>query len=125
MVVRSSIFITAVLAAVSDAVSLGSFDYKSLSLREVGARNTEVRSSPKNKKTKTTTQNAKSDALQDWRIWLTKDGDPISFWHDIPTWPDENDRQIINVVIEVPRWQDAKIEMARDEPMSKSQRALH
>lgn len=42
MAVKSSIFITAVLAAVSDAVSLGSLDYKSLSLREVGARNTEV-----------------------------------------------------------------------------------
>ncbi|KAK1847167.1 inorganic pyrophosphatase [Colletotrichum chrysophilum] len=95
MGVKSSIFMTAALAAVSDAVSLGSFDYKSLSLREVGARNTE-----------------------DWRIWLTKDDDPISFWHDIPTWPDVSDRQIINVVIEVPRWQDAKIEMARDEPMN-------
>lgn len=117
MAVKSSIVITAFLAAVSDAVSLGSFDYKSLSLREVGARNTEVWNSRKITKP---TQNAKSDAIQDWRIWLTKDGDPISFWHDIPTWPDENDRQIINVVIEVPRWQDAKIEMARDEPMSKS-----
>ncbi|KAL0943436.1 inorganic pyrophosphatase [Colletotrichum truncatum] len=87
----------AALAAVSDAAphDIRSFNYKSLSLREVGARNTE-----------------------DWRMWLEKDGDPISFWNDVPTWPDENDKQIVNLVVEVPRWQDAKTELARDEPLN-------
>ncbi|UQC81985.1 inorganic pyrophosphatase [Colletotrichum lupini] len=72
-----------------------SFNYSALSLREVGARNTE-----------------------DWRIWLEKDGDPISFWHDVPVWPDESNKQVVNLVVEVPRWQDGKIELKRSEPLN-------
>ncbi|KAL0938277.1 Inorganic pyrophosphatase 1 [Colletotrichum truncatum] len=71
------------------------FDYNSLSLREVGARNT-----------------------LEWRMWLEKNGDPISFWHDVPLWPDEREKQIINVVVEIPRWEDGKIEIKRTEPLN-------
>ncbi|KAK0382988.1 hypothetical protein NLU13_8904 [Sarocladium strictum] len=71
------------------------FDYDSLSLREVGARNT-----------------------LDWRIWLEKDGEPISFWHDIPLYPDESNQQIINFYVEIPRWTDGKVETKRNEPLN-------
>ncbi|KAH6874739.1 inorganic pyrophosphatase [Thelonectria olida] len=69
--------------------------YDSISLREVGARNT-----------------------LDWRIWLEKNGNPISFWHDIPLYPNENNKQIINCYVEIPRWTDAKIETKRSEPLN-------
>ncbi|VZI20256.1 unnamed protein product [Fusarium fujikuroi] len=47
------------------------FDYNSLTLREVGARNT-----------------------LNWRVWLEKDGQPISFWHDIPLYPQKGNNRI-------------------------------
>ncbi|KAK1239913.1 hypothetical protein MKX08_007355 [Trichoderma sp. CBMAI-0020] len=71
------------------------FDPESLSLREVGARNT-----------------------ADWRVWLEQDGDPISFWHDIPLYPDEKNNNIVNFYVEIPRWTDAKIETKRNRPLN-------
>ncbi|KAI9637900.1 inorganic pyrophosphatase [Dioszegia hungarica] len=65
------------------------------SLRTVGARNT-----------------------LDWRVWLEKNGQPASFWHDVPLYPDEKNKQIVNFVVEVPRWEDAKIEIRRQEPLN-------
>lgn len=55
---------------------------------------------------------------QDWRVWLEKDGEPISFWHDIPLYPDESNRNIINFYVEIPRWTDGKVETKRNEPLS-------
>jgi inorganic pyrophosphatase len=51
-------------------------------------------------------------------VWLEKNGQPASFWHDVPLYPDEKDKRIINFVVEVPRWEDAKIEIRRQEPLS-------
>ncbi|TFB01591.1 Inorganic pyrophosphatase [Trichoderma ghanense] len=82
-------------AGVKDKGDKKEFDVKSLSLREVGARNT-----------------------VDWRIWLEQDGDPISFWHDIPLYPDEKQNNIVNMYVEIPRWTDAKIETKRDKPLN-------
>ncbi|KAK8092813.1 hypothetical protein PG999_014400 [Apiospora kogelbergensis] len=77
------------------AAAASGFDYDDLSLREVGARNTRA-----------------------WRVWLEKKGQPISFWHDVPLWPDGADKQIVSFVVEIPRWTDAKLEIRRDEPMN-------
>ena len=71
------------------------FDYNALSLREVGARNT-----------------------LDWRIWLLHKCQPISFWHDVPLYPYENDTTIINAVVEIPRWTNGKIELESSEPLT-------
>ena len=73
----------------------GKFDYNAVSLREVGARNT-----------------------LDWRIWLLHKCNPISFWHDVPLYPYENDTTIINAVVEIPRWTDGKIELESSEPLT-------
>ncbi|SPO06497.1 related to IPP1 - Inorganic pyrophosphatase, cytoplasmic [Cephalotrichum gorgonifer] len=70
-------------------------DYSTLRLREVGARNT-----------------------LDWRVWLLRDGKPISFWHDVPTYPDESNHQVVNMVVEIPRWTNGKLEIKRDEPLN-------
>jgi hypothetical protein len=75
--------------------SSGPFDYNALTLREVGARNT-----------------------LDWRIWLLHKCNPISFWHDVPLYPHENDTTIINAVVEIPRWTDGKIEIESEEPLT-------
>ncbi|KAH8168416.1 inorganic pyrophosphatase domain-containing protein [Sarocladium implicatum] len=82
--------------ALLPAIAVGAkFDYDSLSLREVGARNT-----------------------IDWRVWLEKDGEPVSFWHDIPLYADKSKKNIISFYVEIPRWTDAKIETKRDEPLN-------
>jgi hypothetical protein len=73
----------------------GKFNYNAVSLREVGARNT-----------------------LDWRIWLLHKCNPISFWHDVPLYPYENDTTIINAVVEIPRWTDGKIEIESEEPLT-------
>lgn len=51
-------------------------------------------------------------------MWLEKDGDPISFWHDVPLYPNAEDKSIINMYTEIPRWTDGKIETNRDEPLN-------
>lgn len=53
-------------------------------------------------------------------MWLERDGNPASFWHDIPTYPDESNPSVINFVVEIPRWTSGKIEINREEPLSKS-----
>lgn len=53
-------------------------------------------------------------------MWLTKNGSPASFWHDVPTYPDEDNNTIINFVVEIPRWTNGKIEIQREEALSKS-----
>ncbi|KAL2830849.1 inorganic pyrophosphatase [Aspergillus cavernicola] len=94
-------FAWAMLPALAAAATLQSrhtnstFDYDALSLRTVGSRNT-----------------------LDWRIWLEQNGHPISFWHDVPLYPDECNKQIVNFVVEIPRWQDGKIEIRRQEPLN-------
>lgn len=52
-------------------------------------------------------------------MWLENDGKVVSFWHDVPVYPVPEDRRIINMVVEIPRWTDGKIEIKRSEPMSK------
>ncbi|EJT70316.1 hypothetical protein GGTG_12488 [Gaeumannomyces tritici R3-111a-1] len=54
----------------------------------------------------------------DWGIWLEQKGQPISFWHGAPLWPKESNKQIINFVVEIPIWQDAKIIIKRTEPLT-------
>ncbi|KAI7161867.1 hypothetical protein KC349_g2533 [Hortaea werneckii] len=54
----------------------------------------------------------------DWRMWLERDGNPASFWHDIPIYPNESNPSIINFVVEIPRWNSGKIEINREEPLN-------
>ena len=51
-------------------------------------------------------------------MWLEKNGEPISFWHDVPLYPNPDNKQIIHFYTEIPRWNDGKIETKRDEPLS-------
>jgi hypothetical protein len=44
------------------------------------------------------------------RIYLEKDGVPISPFHDIPLYANEQ-QTILNMVVEIPRWTNAKMEV--------------
>ena len=44
------------------------------------------------------------------RVFIEKDGQPISAWHDIPLYANEQ-QTILNMVVEVPRWTNAKMEV--------------
>ncbi|KAL9060481.1 MAG: hypothetical protein Q9162_000654 [Coniocarpon cinnabarinum] len=49
------------------------------------------------------------------RIYLeTKDGVPLSPFHDIPLYANE-EQTILNMVVEVPRWTNAKMEISKEE----------
>lgn len=49
------------------------------------------------------------------RIYIEKDGQLVSPWHDIPLYANEQ-QTVLNMVVEVPRWTNAKME-ASDVPL--------
>lgn len=54
----------------------------------------------------------------DYRIYFKdQSGSHISPWHDIPLFVDES-KKIYNMVIEIPRWTNAKMEMSTKESMT-------
>jgi len=53
-----------------------------------------------------------------YRVYI-KDGSgkPVSPWHDIPMFADEANK-VYNMVVEIPRWTNAKMEIATKEPLN-------
>ncbi|KAL4897692.1 inorganic pyrophosphatase [Aspergillus ambiguus] len=48
------------------------------------------------------------------RVFIEKDGQPISAFHDIPLYA--NDEQtVLNMIVEIPRWTNAKQEISKEE----------
>jgi inorganic pyrophosphatase len=45
------------------------------------------------------------------RIYIEKDGVPISPFHDIPLYANEQ-QTILNMVVEIPRWTNGKLEVS-------------
>ncbi|KAG7292996.1 Inorganic pyrophosphatase [Staphylotrichum longicolle] len=50
----------------------------------------------------------------DHRVYIEKDGVPISPFHDIPLYANQ-EQTILNMVVEIPRWTNAKQEISKDE----------
>ncbi|TGZ81884.1 pyrophosphatase-domain-containing protein [Ascodesmis nigricans] len=48
------------------------------------------------------------------RIYIEKDGQPISPWHDIPLYANEQ-KTLYNMIVEVPRWTNGKLEISKEE----------
>lgn len=46
------------------------------------------------------------------RIYIEKDGIPVSPFHDIPLYANEQ-RTVLNMIVEIPRWTNAKVEVSR------------
>ena len=48
------------------------------------------------------------------RVYIEKDGQPISPFHDIPLYANQ-EQTILNMIVEIPRWTNAKLEVRREE----------
>jgi inorganic pyrophosphatase len=48
------------------------------------------------------------------RIFIEKDGQPISPFHDIPLYANA-EKTILNMVVEIPRWTNGKLEISKEE----------
>ncbi|KAJ1915688.1 Inorganic pyrophosphatase [Mycoemilia scoparia] len=59
---------------------------------------------------------AKPDTLE-YKVFAKTNEKPISFFHDIPLHPGSDDK-IFNMVVEVPRWTNAKMEINKDLPFN-------
>ncbi|KAG9761476.1 hypothetical protein KCU95_g19509, partial [Aureobasidium melanogenum] len=51
------------------------------------------------------------------RIFIEKDGQPCSPFHDIPLYANEQ-QTILNMVVEIPRWTNAKQEISKEETLN-------
>lgn len=46
----------------------------------------------------------------DYRVFIEKDGVPVSPFHDIPLYANEQ-QTVLNMIVEIPRWTNAKQEV--------------
>lgn len=53
----------------------------------------------------------------DFKLYVEKNGKPVSPFHDIPLYADE-EKQIFNMVVEIPRWTNAKLEITKEESLN-------
>ncbi|KAM5536070.1 hypothetical protein V8D89_010328 [Ganoderma adspersum] len=51
------------------------------------------------------------------RVYIEQNGSVVSPFHDIPLFADQNNG-ILNMVVEVPRWTNAKMEISKEEPFN-------
>lgn len=49
----------------------------------------------------------------DYKVYIEDDGKPVSPFHDIPLYADE-EKQIFNMVVEIPRWTNGKLEITKE-----------
>ncbi|KAI1137987.1 inorganic pyrophosphatase [Hypoxylon sp. FL0543] len=48
------------------------------------------------------------------RVYIEKDGVPVSPFHDIPLFANP-EQTVLNMIVEIPRWTNAKLEISKDE----------
>jgi len=53
----------------------------------------------------------------EYRLFIRNESGPVSPFHDIPLFAD-NEKKIFNMVVEVPRWTNAKMEICKEEPLN-------
>ncbi|KAJ2768395.1 Inorganic pyrophosphatase [Coemansia nantahalensis] len=53
----------------------------------------------------------------EYRVFVEKDGKPVSPFHDIPLFADEA-KGIYNMVVEIPRWTNAKMEISKEDTLN-------
>ena len=69
-------------------------------------------SRPTDKMSQFTVRKVGAPNTPDYRMYIEKDGMPVSPFHDIPLYA--NDQQtILNMVVEIPRWTNAKMEVSQ------------
>jgi inorganic pyrophosphatase len=50
-------------------------------------------------------------------VFVEQNGTVVSPFHDIPLFADQNSG-ILNMIVEVPRWTNAKMEISKEEPFN-------
>ncbi|KAF9143757.1 Inorganic pyrophosphatase [Mortierella sp. GBA39] len=51
------------------------------------------------------------------RVFIEHNGAPVSAFHDVPLYADKANN-IFNMIVEIPRWSNAKLEISKDEPFN-------
>lgn len=51
------------------------------------------------------------------RTYIERDGMPVSSFHDIPLYANEQ-KTILNMIVEIPRWTNAKLEICKEEKLN-------
>lgn len=65
---------------------------------------------------KFTTRKISAPNSLEHRIYIEKDGVPISPFHDVPLYANEQ-QTILNMIVEIPRWTNAKMEVHKCPPI--------
>lgn len=60
-----------------------------------------------------TTRSIGAPNTLDYKVYIEKDGKPVSAFHDIPLYANA-EKTILNMIVEVPRWTNAKMEISKD-----------
>ena len=53
----------------------------------------------------------------DYRVFIEQNGKPVSPFHDIPLYANE-EKTVLNMIVEVPRWTNAKLEISKEEKLN-------
>ncbi|CAK7265236.1 Inorganic pyrophosphatase [Sporothrix epigloea] len=64
-----------------------------------------------------TTRKIAAQHTLEHRVFVEKDGQPISPFHDIPLYANA-EKTILNMVVEIPRWTNAKMEISKEETLN-------
>ena len=67
-------------------------------------------SSPNSSSGYTVRKNGAPNTLEH-RVYIEKDGAPVSAFHDVPLYANEQ-QTILNMIVEIPRWTNAKMEVS-------------
>lgn len=58
-----------------------------------------------------TTRKVAAPYTLEHRVYIEKDGVPLSPFHDIPLFANQ-EKTILNMIVEIPRWTNAKLEVS-------------
>jgi len=58
-----------------------------------------------------------TDPPTEHRVYTEQNGAVVSPFHDIPLFADQSNG-ILNMIVEVPRWTNAKLEISKEEPFN-------
>lgn len=59
---------------------------------------------------RTTLHNVAAPNTTEHRVYIERDGIPVSIFHDIPLY-DNAKRTVLNMIVEIPRWTNSKLEI--------------
>lgn len=64
-----------------------------------------------------TTRKIGSPYTLDYKVFIEKNGKPVSAFHDIPLYADDS-HKVLNMVVEIPRWTNAKMEINKEDTLN-------